>query len=88
MDRQSRAGSGSVTATDEPGGFDDEAHLRDRKCRPAPLDECLKDPSQPILKYVVAGWQISGVTIIQSGTPVNATLSTDRANIGITGVHV
>ncbi len=45
----------------------------------------LKDSSQPILKYVVAGWQVSGVTTIQSGTPVNATLSTDRANIGITG---
>jgi hypothetical protein len=45
----------------------------------------LKDSSQPILKYVVAGWQISGVTTIQSGTPVNATVSTDRANIGISG---
>ena len=45
----------------------------------------LKDSSQPILKYVVAGWQVSGVTTIQSGTPVNVTLSTDRANIGITG---
>ena len=45
----------------------------------------LKDSSQPILKYVVAGWQVSGVTTIQSGTPVNATLSTDWANIGITG---
>ena len=45
----------------------------------------LKDSSQPILRYVVAGWQVSGVTTIQSGTPVNATLSTDRANIGITG---
>jgi hypothetical protein len=47
----------------------------------------LKDSSQPILKYVVAGWQISGVTIIQSGSPVNATLSSDRANIGITGLQ-
>jgi hypothetical protein len=47
----------------------------------------LKDSSQPILKYVVAGWQISGVTTIQSGSPVNATISTDRANIGITGLQ-
>jgi hypothetical protein len=31
----------------------------------------------------VAGWQIAGVTIAQSGTPVNVTISTDRANIGI-----
>ena len=44
-----------------------------------------KDSSSAILRYVVAGWQVSGVTTIQSGSPVNATLSTDRANIGITG---
>ena len=47
----------------------------------------LKDSSQPILKYVVAGWQVSGVTTIQSGSPVNVTLSTDRANIGINGLQ-
>jgi hypothetical protein len=45
----------------------------------------LKDSTQPILKYVVAGWQVSGVTTIQKGSPVNITLSTDWANIGITG---
>jgi carboxypeptidase family protein len=45
----------------------------------------LKSSSQPLLKYVVAGWQVGGVTTIQSGSPVNVTLSTDRANIGITG---
>ena len=45
----------------------------------------LKSSSQPILKYVVAGWQVSGVTTVQSGSPVNVTLSSDRANIGITG---
>lgn len=47
----------------------------------------LKGSSQPILKYVVAGWQIGGVTTIQSGTPVNVTLSTDPANIGISGLQ-
>src|SRR5262249_31778345 len=31
------------------------------------------------------GWQIGGVTTVQSGTPVNVTIGTDRANIGITG---
>jgi outer membrane receptor protein involved in Fe transport len=41
--------------------------------------------SQPILKYVVAGWQIGGVTTLQSGIPVNVTILPDRANIGITG---
>jgi len=45
----------------------------------------LKDSSQPVLKYVVAGWQVGGVTTIQSGTPVNVTIAADRANIGITG---
>jgi hypothetical protein len=45
----------------------------------------LKNSSRPLVKYVVAGWQVSGVTTIQSGSPVNVTLSSDRANIGITG---
>ena len=45
----------------------------------------LKTSTQPLLKYLVAGWQVSGVTTIQSGSPLNVTLSTDRANIGITG---
>src|SRR5688572_16232622 len=47
----------------------------------------LKSSTQPVLKYVVAGWQVSGVTTIQSGTPVNITLSGDQANIGITGLQ-
>jgi hypothetical protein len=47
----------------------------------------LKSSSQPILKYVVAGWQIGGVTTIQSGTPINVTIAADRANIGITGLQ-
>jgi len=46
----------------------------------------LKSSSQPILKYAVAGWQVGGVTTIQSGTPINVTILTDRANIGITPV--
>jgi Carboxypeptidase regulatory-like domain/TonB dependent receptor-like, beta-barrel len=45
----------------------------------------LKDSAQPMLKYVVAGWQIGGVTTLQSGTPVNVTIAPDRANIGISG---
>jgi hypothetical protein len=47
----------------------------------------LKDSSNPVLKYVVAGWQVSGVTTLQSGSPVNVTISADRANIGITGLQ-
>jgi hypothetical protein len=47
----------------------------------------LKTSSQPILRYAVAGWQIGGVTIIQSGSPVNVTLSGDPANIGINNLQ-
>src|SRR5207245_11659353 len=47
----------------------------------------LKTSSQPILKYVVAGWQIGGVATIQSGTPVTVTTTGDRANIGISGLQ-
>jgi hypothetical protein len=45
----------------------------------------LKTSSQPILKHAVAGWQVSGITTIQSGTPVNITFGEDRANIGVGG---
>jgi hypothetical protein len=47
----------------------------------------LKNSSQPVVKYVVAGWQIGGVTIAQSGSPINVTLSGDPANIGISGLQ-
>jgi hypothetical protein len=47
----------------------------------------LKTSSNPILKYVVAGWQVGGVSTIQSGSPVNVTISADRANIGISGLQ-
>jgi hypothetical protein len=45
----------------------------------------LKTSPNAILRNVVAGWQVSGVTTVQSGTPVNVTISGDVANIGITG---
>ena len=47
----------------------------------------LKTSRNAILRHVVAGWQIAGVTTIQSGTPVNVTISPDRANIGISGLQ-
>jgi hypothetical protein len=47
----------------------------------------LKTSSNPVLRYVVAGWQVAGVSTIQSGTPVNVTTSGDRANIGISGLQ-
>jgi len=45
----------------------------------------LKTSPNAFLRYVVAGWQVAGVTTVQSGTPVNVTISGDVANIGITG---
>ncbi len=47
----------------------------------------LKNSSRPLLKYLVAGWQVGGVTTVQSGTPVNVTFAQDRANIGRTGLQ-
>ncbi len=35
----------------------------------------------------MAGWQVAGVTTIQSGTPVNVTLNGDNANIGISDLQ-
>ena len=46
-----------------------------------------KNSSNGLLKYLVSGWQISGVTTIQSGSPVNITFAADRANIGIAGLQ-
>jgi len=46
----------------------------------------LKSSSNAFLRYVVAGWQVGGVTTVQSGTPINVTIGGDRANIGITPV--
>jgi hypothetical protein len=42
----------------------------------------LKSSPHAVVRYLVAGWQASGVTTIQSGSPLNVTLSTDRANTG------
>jgi hypothetical protein len=41
-----------------------------------------RDSQQPFLRQVLGGWQIAGVTTIQSGTPINVTIGTDRANTG------
>ncbi|MEN3339510.1 MAG: hypothetical protein V7647_3186 [Acidobacteriota bacterium] len=46
-----------------------------------------KNSSQPLLKYVIAGWQVGGVTTLQSGSPVNVTFGRDIANIGRTGLQ-
>jgi hypothetical protein len=47
----------------------------------------LKTSPNAFLRYVVAGWQVAGVTTVQSGTPVNVTIAADVANIGISGLQ-
>ena len=46
-----------------------------------------RDSSSRLLRYVLCGWQIAGMTTIQSGIPVNITFAADRANIGIAGLQ-
>jgi hypothetical protein len=42
----------------------------------------LQKTSNPILKYVVAGWQVSGITTIESGRPFDVRIGQDIANSG------
>jgi hypothetical protein len=44
-----------------------------------------QESQQPILKYVVAGWQLSGITTLQSGRPMSVMIQGDRANTGRLG---
>ena len=47
----------------------------------------LKTAKNAVARNVLSGWQVAGVTTVQSGTPVNVTIATDRANIGISGLQ-
>jgi hypothetical protein len=42
-----------------------------------------KDSGNPFLRYVVSGWQIGGITTLESGRPFGVTIQGDRANTGI-----
>jgi hypothetical protein len=42
-----------------------------------------KDSGNPFLKYVLSGWQIGGITTLESGRPFGLTITGDRANTGI-----
>ena len=46
-----------------------------------------RNSSNNFLKYVLGGWQITGITTLQSGIPANITFAADRANIGIAGLQ-
>ena len=45
----------------------------------------LKDSSNPVVKYAVAGWQLNGIFIAQSGLPFTVLVPGDPANIGLSG---
>ena len=42
-----------------------------------------KDSGNAFLKYVLSGWQVGGITTLESGRPFGLTISGDRANTGI-----
>jgi hypothetical protein len=44
-----------------------------------------KNSPNTALRLIVGGWQVSGVTTLESGTPVNVTISQDVANTGSGG---
>jgi len=46
-----------------------------------------KSSPNKFLKYALSGWQITGITTLQSGIPANITFAADRANIGIAGLQ-
>ena len=41
--------------------------------------------SRSLLAYALGGWEVSGVSTFQAGTPVTVTISSDRAGVGNTG---
>jgi len=42
-----------------------------------------KSSQNPILKSVLSGWQVGGITTLESGRPFTVTIQGDRANTGI-----
>jgi Carboxypeptidase regulatory-like domain len=40
---------------------------------------------QGLMKYTLAGWQVSGITTLESGRPYKIGISTDNANVGARG---
>jgi hypothetical protein len=44
-----------------------------------------RESSQPILRHAVGGWELAGITTIESGRPFTPTTGADIANTGIGG---
>ncbi|HEY8536316.1 MAG TPA: TonB-dependent receptor, partial [Vicinamibacterales bacterium] len=45
----------------------------------------LRNHPNPVVRGVLGGWQVSGVSTFQSGFPLNVTIQGDRANTGTPG---
>jgi hypothetical protein len=43
--------------------------------------------SRGVLRVALGGWQVSGITTLQSGLPFNVTISTDTANTSAGGLY-
>jgi hypothetical protein len=44
-----------------------------------------RNPQRPLLRSILGGWQISGITLLESGRPFNVTIAGDVANTGLGG---
>ena len=62
-----------------PGELGRSAPARDQRHLRAAV---LPQSDNVFLREVLGGWQVSGVATFQSGTPLNVTISGDRANNG------
>ena len=41
-----------------------------------------RNTSNAVVRSLLSGWDVSGITTLQSGTPLNVTIQGDRANVG------
>jgi outer membrane receptor protein involved in Fe transport len=46
-----------------------------------------KTSERPLVKWLLSGWQVSGVTTLQSGLPINVSIASDVANVNAPGIQ-
>jgi hypothetical protein len=42
-----------------------------------------RNATQPLVRSLLGGWEVSGISRFESGTPLNVTIQGDRANVGV-----